>query len=164
MNLLFLFEGLFFSCVYSVTPFVLSDILAKPVFHFKDLESDEQRIVRYFFVCSISFFFFFLYTRTGFRTRYIIWHLERRRIASGFTPLETAAVAMYHSVVLCLTTESLLSFVDPIKPPILSPMWLDHLGFRMKNIFFLSILQHSILEMSGFWNRIRKEYFEVERI
>ncbi len=164
MNLLFLFEGIFFSCIYSVTPFVVSDIIAKPIFHFNAGESDEQKTVRYIFVGFISFLFFFFYTKTGFRTRYMIWHLERRRLASGFTPLETAAVSMYHSVVLCLTTETLLPIIDPMRPLVLSPLWVHHLGFRMKNIFMLSILQHALLEMSGFWNKIRREYFEVERV
>jgi hypothetical protein len=164
MNLLFLFEGIFFSCIYSVTPFVVSDIIAKPIFHFKNFETDEQKTVRYIFVFLISFLFFFFYTKSGYRTRYMIWHLERRRLASGFTPIETAAVSMYHSVILCLTTETILPLIDPLRPVVLSSIWLDDLGFRMKNIFFLSILQHALLEMSGFWNKIRREYFEVDRI
>ncbi len=163
MNLLLMFEGIFFSCMYSLTPFVASDILAKPILGYRTLESEEQMTMRYFFVSVIGFFSFYLYTLSGLRTRYMLWHLERERSASGFVPLETAAVGMYHSVVLCLITETILPFVDPLKPDVLSPPWADNVGVRMKNIFLISILQHAFLEMSGFWNKIRKDYLNIIR-
>ncbi len=163
MQLLLFFEGVFFSCFYSVTPFLVSDLMTKSIYPYRTYESQETREIRYITVSFIAFCFFYFYSISGLRKRYIVWHLERRRYASGFFPLETAAVAMYHSVALCLFSESMLAFFDTQKPQLLTSIWLEHLGYRMKNIFFLSILQHSALELSGFFDKIRKEYFQIER-
>jgi hypothetical protein len=127
------------------------------------VEPVERRDVRYITVACIAFCMFYYYSISGLRTRYVVWHLERRRYGSGFYPLETAAVAMYHSVALCLLSETIIPFIDLQRPFLLTPTWLENLGFRMKNIFLLSIIQHTALELSGFFDKIRREYFQVER-
>ncbi len=163
MRLLLFFEGVFFSCLYSLTPFFASDLMTKSVYPYHNFETQETRDLRYITVSCIAFCLFYYYSITGLRSRYINWHLARRRYASGFFPLETAAVAMYHSVALCLLSECVMPFLYKGKPLVLTSVWLEQLGFRMKNVFFLSILQHSALELSGFFDKIRREYFQVAR-
>ncbi len=163
MRLLLFFEGVFFSCLYSLTPFLASDLMTKSVYSNRNLETEEIRELRYMTVACVSFCLFYIYSISGLRTRYIVWHQARKRHASGFFPLETAAVAMYHSVALCLLSESIMPFLDKGKANVLTSVWLEHLGFRMKNVFFLSILQHSALELSGFFDKVRREYFQVAR-
>jgi len=164
MRFLLFFEGIFFSSFYSLAPFFFSDILTKPVFGFYITEPHERTDIRYIVIYSISFLLFYFYSVSGMRTRYIIWHLEQNRISSGFIPLETVAVATYHTMVLCLLSESIAPLIDQQKPEILSALWIQYLGFRMKNIFFLSIIQHSLLELSGFYDKVRREYFDLTRI
>jgi hypothetical protein len=163
MRLLLFFEGVFFSCFYSLPPFFVSDLMTKSVHPYRNFETEETRDLRYITVSCIAFCLFYYYSISGLRNRYVTWHLARRRYASGFSPLETAAVAMYHSVALCLLSESILPFFDKRKPIVLTSIWLEHLGSRMKNVFFLSILQHTALELSGFFDKIRREYFHVAR-
>ena len=163
MRLLLFFEGVFFSCFYSLTPFFVSDIMTKSLYPYRMVEPPERRDVRYITVACMAFCMFYYYSVSGLRKRYISWHLERRRYGSGFYPLETAAAAMYHSVALCLLSETALTMIDLKRPFLLSQAWLDMVGFRMKNIFLLSIIQHSALELSGFFDRIRGEYFQAER-
>ena len=163
MRLLLFFEGTFFSCFYSLTPFFVSDLLSKSIYPYRIYESQEQKHLRYLTITSIAFCLFYYYSVSGLRNRYILWHLQRRRYGSGFYPLETAAVAMYHSVVLCILSETIVPMIDLQKPSILSHAWLEHLGYRMKNVFLLSIIQHTALELSGFFDKIRREYFQTGR-
>ena len=163
MRLLLFFEGVFFSCFYSLTPFFASDLISKSVYPYRTNESLERRDLRYLTVACIAFCLFYYYSVSGLRTRYVVWHLQRRRYGSGFYPLETAAVAMYHSVALCLLSETFVPFLDQTRPQLLTSTWLELLGYRMKNIFFLSIIQHTALELSGFFDKVRREYFQVER-
>jgi len=65
--------------------------------------------------------------------------------------------------VLCLLTETALPVLDGKEPSLLSFFWLQNLSFRMKYIFLLSILEHSLLELSGYWDKIRRDYFEADR-
>jgi hypothetical protein len=163
MRFLFLLEGIFFSCIYSTAPFFSFDTLLKPLLQYHFHEPVERKDMRYIFICSVAFIFYYFYNLFGFRTRYVLWHLERNRRASGFTPLETIAVATYHTVVLCLLTETALPVLDGKEPSLLSFFWLQNLSFRMKYIFLLSILEHSLLELSGYWDKIRRDYFEADR-
>jgi hypothetical protein len=155
-------EACFFSTFYSVGPFVAYDILRKPFQGSLDLESNAIREMRYGAVISIAFLLFLLYSKSGYRTRYILWHLERPRYASGFSPMETALVAIYHTVVLGLGSELFLSFFLEASR-VGGGLWFLILENRIKNIFFLSIVQHSCMELSGFHDKIRNEYFLVER-
>lgn len=163
MRLLLFFEGVFFSCFYSLSPFVVSDLMTKSIYPFRRYETDEMRDIRYIIVSSIAFCLFYFYSVSGLRSRYILWHLDRKRYASGFSPLETAAVGMYHSLSLCLLSECIMPFLNKDRTFLLSSAWLELVGFRMKNVFFLSIVQHTALELSGFFDKIRREYFQVQR-
>lgn len=163
MNFLLFIEGVLFSCFYSTAPFLAFDVLYLPVYGEPLLEPAARREFRYFVVSCLAFVLFNMYYAMGCRTRYVLWHIDRRRYGSGFTPVETCAVAVYHSVLLCLTTETLLPALDGFSPRLLSEPWALQTGIRMKNIFLLSILQHTFLELSGFFDKVRREYFDVDR-
>jgi hypothetical protein len=124
-------------------------------------ETTETREMRYVAIAGLAFWLYWYYSSSGLRTRYILWHLERIRYGSGFIPLETAAVAAYHSVILCLGSESLLLLRNSETPSWFELFWFQNLGIRMKNVFFFSILQHIILERSGFFDRVRLIYFDT---
>ena len=164
MRFLLFFEGIFFSSFYSLTPFFFSDLITKPVFGFYIREPAERTDIRHSVAACISFLFFYFFSVSGMRTRYMIWHLEQNRSSSGFVPVETIAVAMYHTMVLCILSESIAPLIDQQSPEVLSALWIQYLGFRMKNIFFLSIIQHFFLELSGFCDKVRRDYFDLARI
>ncbi len=163
MRFITFFEGVFFSCFYSLSPFLVFDTLQKPLYGRIYFEPEHYKETRYFIVIAIAFLMFSIYSSSGFRGKYTLWHLERNRYASGFTPSETLLVAFYHSIFLCLTSEPLLHWITP-PSPLAQKSWAFILNARMKNIFFLSIIQHSLYELSGFGDKIRREYFLVDRV
>lgn len=163
MKFLLFFEGIFFACFYSTAPFFAMDLLNNTDLGYYVIEPLGRKEMRYFIISSFGFFFFYLYTISGLRTRYILWHLERKRYGSGFIPLEALAVCCYHSVLLCLLTETLLPALDGKKPQVLSELWIQNLGIWMKHVFLFSLIGHTAYELSGFADKIRREYFEVDR-
>jgi hypothetical protein len=163
MKLITFFEGVFFSCFYSVSPYLLFDLLQPLLYNKIYYEPQHLKENRYYVISSIAFVFFYLYSRSGLRGQYTIWHLQRHRYASGFTPIETLLVALYHSVFLCLSSELFLPWIHTYTP-LLNLSWGRILDARMKNLFFLSILQHSVYELSGFGDKVRREYFLIDRI
>lgn len=163
MRFFIFFEGIFFSCFYSTAPFLALDLINDSVFHYHFHEPTIRKDIRYFFICSLAFILYYFYSILGYRTRYILWHLERPRYASGFIPVETMVAAVYHTFFLCFLSETLLPVIDGKNPALLSNAWLENLSFRLKHIFLFSIAEHSVLELTGFWDKIRREYFEIER-
>lgn len=163
MKFLTFFEGIFFSLLYSLGPFYAVE-LVRPLPVGPPLQNPTGRSdLRILFLSALSFCYFLVWTFSGFRTRYVIWHLERRRRSSGFSPLETAGVAAYHLVLLCAPTELAISILDGKNPSPFTVIWFSQLKARMGNVLLFSIVEHTLLENMGIFDRLRIDYFEQDR-
>lgn len=163
MKFITFFEGVFFGLFYSSFPLLCSDSL-KISFYGPHLQLPSGHLeYRVIFTSLLGFLIYWYYSVSGFRTRYILWHLERRRTGSGFSPVESACVMLYHAGFLFPLSEFFLFLLHTQGPFSFSFLWLFSLHTRMVTVALFSLLQHIFLEQSGFADRIRSDYFNQDR-
>jgi hypothetical protein len=161
MRLDLLIDHILFMTLYSCFPFYVLELFQGQInsfFYLEEFYHIKDRFIILHLLASLAFVYF---QKSGFRTRYVIWHLEKKRTASGFNPLELAFLTFYQTILLGLTTESILAFIDPPKIP---RFWLAYTGNRLSNIFLLSILEHMLLELSRINDRFRLTYFDRDHL
>jgi hypothetical protein len=161
MTIQFYIDMVVFSAFYSQMPFFLLDLLEKTgdVFTF---ESSSRKEIRHLIVLAIAPFFFAWFSKSGWRNRYIIWHLEKNQQNSGLNALEIFFVPLYFCVYV-LPFEYLISFLDSKHPMPIHSSWTLHLLSRFSNTFLASSLCHILLEYSPFMDAYRQNYFVVDR-
>jgi hypothetical protein len=161
MNLQFYIDMIIFSTTYSQMPFFLLDTLEKTgdVFTF---ESSARKQIRHLVVLFVAPFFFAWYSKSGWRNRYILWHLERNRRNSGLNALELFAVPLYFCIYV-IPFEFLISYLDHTYPMPIHSSWPLHLLSRFSNTFLAASLCHIVLEYSPFMDQFRLNYFVTDR-
>lgn len=161
MNIHFLVDMFLFSAFYSQTPFFLLDVLEKTgdVFTF---ESASRKQIRHLVVFAISPLVFVWYSKSGWRNRYIIWHLERNRRYSGLNALEMFIVPLYFCMYV-IPFEFLISYLDYTYPMPIHSSWPLHLLSRLSNTFLAGSFFHILLEQTSFMDTYRLNYFLVDR-
>lgn len=161
MNIQFFIDLLVFSSFYSQIPFFLHDMLAKTgeVFTY---ESHSRQPLRLLVVFTISPFFFVWFSKSGWRNRYMIWHLERNKRYSGLNAIELILVPLYFCVYV-IPFEYLISYLDHTYPMPIHSAWPLHLLNRFSNTFLIASLYHILLELSTFMDAYRLNYFVVDR-
>ena len=161
MNLQFFIDMMIFSCFYSQIPFFVLDALEKTgeVFTY---ESSSRKSIRHLVVLAVSPFFFLWFSKSGWRNRYIIWHLERHRKYSGLNGLELILVPLYFCSYV-IPFEFLISYLDHNYPMPIHSSWPLHLLNRVSNTFLISGLYHILLEQTTFMDTFRLNYFVVDR-
>jgi hypothetical protein len=161
MNIQFFVDMFLFSVFYSQIPFFLLDFLEKTgdVFTF---ESESRKQIRHLVVLSISPLIFWWFSKSGWRNRYIIWHLERNKQYSGLNALELFLVPSYFCLYV-VPFEFLISFLDHSYPMPIHSSWPLHLLSRFSNTFLASSFFHILLEQSTFMDAYRLNYFVIDR-
>ncbi len=161
MNIQFFVDMFIFSVFYSQVPFYFLDFLEKTgdVLTF---ESASRKPIRHLVVLTISPFLFVWFSKSGWRNRYIIWHLERNKQYSGLNALELFLVPLYFCLYV-IPFEYLISIVDNTHPMPLHSAWPLHLLSRFCNTFLAASFFHIILEQTTFMDAYRLNYFVVDR-
>ena len=161
MKIQFLIDLAIFSLVYSQIPFAFLDLFEKTggIFSF---ESNSRKAIRHIVVSSVSPFVFLWFSKSGWRNRYILWHLERNTPYSGLNASELLLVPLYFCMYV-LPFEYLISYIDHSYPMPLHTTWPLHLLSRTSNTFLVSALYHMLLEKSTFMDTYRMNYFIIDR-
>ncbi len=161
MNLQFFVDLFIFSSFYSQIPFFLLDALEKTgeVYTY---ESSSRQQFRHLVVFTVSPLFFVWFSKSGWRNRYIIWHLERNKRYSGLNALELIVVPLYFCVYV-VPFEYLISYLHHTYPMPIHSSWPLHLFNRFSNTFLIASLYHILLELSTFMDAHRLNYFVVDR-
>lgn len=161
MNVQFLIDLVVFSFIYSQIPFFLLDLSEKTGGTFS-FESPSRKPIRHMVVSCISSVFFYWFTKSGWRNRYVIWHLERNTKYSGLNAIELIAVPLYFCMYV-LPFEYLISYIDYTYPMPIHSAWPLHLLSRTSNTFLVSALYHIVLERAAIMDSYRMNYFLVDR-
>jgi len=161
MNIQFFVDMFMFSVFYSQLPFFFLDLMEKTgdIFTF---ETASRKHIRHLVVLGISPFVFLWFSKSGWRNRYIIWHLERNKPYSGLNALELFLVPLYFSTYV-IPFEYAISFLDNTYPMPLHSSWPLHLLSRWSNTFLAASFFHILLEQSRFMDAFRQNYFVVDR-
>ena len=161
MNVRYLIDGIFHACVYSHIPLLILQQNQR-FFFVKFIDSPERASMRWFVNDSLAFLYFWAFQLSGIRNRYVLWHMERNNILSGFHPYELLAVCFYFSVLLCLPTEITLLWWPNENPFLTNQIWMQQLSSRMILTFLISTIYHISLEKTGMWAFLRARYFGLE--
>lgn len=150
-----------FSVFYSQIPFFFLDLCEKTgdIFTF---ESPSRKQIRHLVVLAISPLVFTWFSKSGWRNRYIIWHLERNKRYSGLNALELLAVPLYFCMYV-IPFEFLISYFDHTYPMPIHSAWPLHLLSRFSNTFLASSFFHILLEQTGVMDSYRLNYFVIDR-
>jgi len=161
MNFQFFIDMIVFSMFYSQIPFFMLDALEKTgeVFTY---ESSSRKHIRHAVVFAISPFLFLWFSKSGWRNRYVIWHLERNKKYSGLNALELFIVPLYFCIYV-VPFEYLISYLDYTYPMPIHSSWTLHLLNRFSNTFLVSAFYHILLEQTTFMDGYRLNYFVVDR-
>ena len=161
MNIQFYIDMLVFSLIYSQLPFFFLDLLGKTgsVFSY---DSVSRKTTRHIVVSCISPFVFLWFSKSGWRNRYVLWHLEQNKRRSGLNALEMITVPLYFCMYV-FPLEYLTSYLDFAYPMPIHSAWPLHLLSQTSNTFLASALYHMILEYTTFMDAYRANYFIVDR-
>jgi len=161
MNIQFFVDMALFSILYSQTPFFLLDLFEKTgdVFTF---ESSSRKTMRHIVVSCVSPLVFVWFSKSGWRNRYVIWHLERNKTYSGLNPIELLVVPLYFCMYV-LPLEYVISFLDQSYPMPFHSAWPIHLASHFSNTYLISSFYHILLEQTSFMDTYRQGYFLVDR-
>jgi hypothetical protein len=126
------------------------------------IDTSERLFWRWLINAGFAFFYFWIFQLSGLRNRYIMWHMEKNNILSGFHPYELFGVCLYFSVALCLPTEIVLLWWPTTNAFLTSRVWTLQLFQRMSHLFLISCIYHIGLEKTGVFCLLRARYFARE--
>lgn len=151
-----------FSLVYSQLPFFMLDMLETTSVLFIPHEPLARRQIRHIVVAGMSAPLFLWFSKSGWRNRYVIYHLEKRTPLSGLLPVELFCVSLYFCMYV-LPFEYLISYFHGGYPNPMSSFWPLFLAGKFSNTFLVSLFYHYFLELSGFMDYHRQMFFLVDR-
>lgn len=162
MNARYMIDALFHTVIYCHMPLLLIQENQK-LFFVRFLDEPARLGYRYIINASIGFLAFLYFQMSGMRNRYIIWHMARNNILSGFHALEILGVGLYFSFILCLPTEVALEVFVPSTNPLLTDLvWYRQTVVRMNLLFLVSVAFHILYEKFGLGPFLRANYFQRE--
>ena len=126
------------------------------------IDTQDRIFWRWLLNAGFAFFYFWVFQLSGLRNRYIMWHMERNNILSGFHPYELLGVCLYFSVALCVPTEFVLLWWPNTNAFLTSRVWTLQLFQRMGHLFLISFIYHIGLEKTGVFCLLRARYFARE--
>jgi hypothetical protein len=126
------------------------------------ISTPDRDFWRWWVHAGFAFLYFWTFQLSGLRNRYIIWHMEKNNILSGFHPYEVLGVCLYFSVALCLPTEIVLLLWPNTNGFLTSDVWISQLIQRMSHLFLISCIYHIAIEKTGMCSLMRAHYFAKE--
>lgn len=153
-------DSLIHTLVYSHLPlFILQENPQLFVFFFDTPDRAQWRWVIH---AGFAFGYFWIAQLSGLRNRYIMWHMDKNNILSGFHPYQVIGVCLYFSVALCVPTEIVLLWWPSTTTLLTSRVWTSQLLQRMCQLVLISSIYHSIIEKIGLGTFMRATYFTHE--
>lgn len=151
-----------FSLVYSQIPFFMLDVLETTSVIFIPHEPLARRHIRHTVVAGVSIPLFLWFSKSGWRNRYMIYHLEKQTAHSGLLPLELILTTLYFCMYV-LPCEYIIAYFHNGYPNPMSGIWPLFLAGKFSNTFLVGLFYHYILELSGFMDNHRQNFFLVDR-
>jgi hypothetical protein len=153
-------DSLFHIGLYSHMPLLI--LQQNQYFFVYFISTSDRDLYRWWVHAGFAFLYFWTFQLSGLRNRYIMWHMEKNNILSGFHPYEVMGVCLYFSVALCVPTEIVLLLWPNTNGFLTSGVWMSQLIQRMSQLCLISCIYHIILEKIGFCSLLRAHYFAKE--
>jgi hypothetical protein len=161
MNVRYMIDSIFHVGLYSHVPLLILQQNQR-FFFIYFIDTPDRLFWRWWVNAGIAFLYFWIFQLSRLRNRYIIWHMEKNNILSGFHPYELLGVCLYFSVALCVPTEIILLWWPNTNGFLTSAIWTSQLIQRMSHLFLIGCIYHIGLEKTGVWALLRSHYFAQE--
>lgn len=161
MNAQYAIDSFFAATLYSQLPSWFL-YMNQDFFLVRFIDTSERIAWRWSVQCILAFLYFWIYQLSGIRNRYVIWHMERNNLFSGFHPIEILFVSLYFSVFLCIPTEFALLWFSNTNRFLTTDVWIHQLGARINLLFLIGSAYHIFLEKIGLNPFLRVRYFQHE--